>query len=120
MHWSMTLDMAHFQNPQYGVCRSSSVESSHQVLVKQTSTTSVTVCNKEHEKPPTTLKSLKQHINRAHNQARVWHLADVPLSDFESPVGSGWYEEATTGNLHPQLSVDNPLAKEFTDILHCK
>ena len=124
VHCSMTLDMAYFQNPQYGVWRSSSIESSHQVLMKQISTTSVTVCfkkgTKEQEKLPPTRKSLEQHINREHYQAKVWHLADAPLPDFESPVGSGWYDEATTGDLHPQLSVDDPLPKEFTDILYCK
>ena len=44
VYCSITLDMIHFQNPQYGAWRSSSVESSHQVLMKQTSTTSVTIC----------------------------------------------------------------------------
>ena len=127
VHCSMTLDMAHFQNPQYRVWTSSSVEYYRQVLMKQTSTTSVTVCFNQGNQGAREASSnseesrTTQNFNRAHYQAKVciWQI-DVPLPDFESQVGSGWYEKSTTGNLHRQLSVDNLLPKEFTDILYCK
>ncbi|KAG0710225.1 hypothetical protein GWK47_023254 [Chionoecetes opilio] len=71
---------------------------------------------KDQEKLPPSRKCLEQHIKRAHHQAQVWFQADVPIPEIESPIGSGWYEDATR-RLHPHVSVDDPLPNEFTDIL---
>ncbi|KAG0711493.1 hypothetical protein GWK47_002270 [Chionoecetes opilio] len=71
---------------------------------------------KDQEKLPPSQKCLEQHIKRAHHQAQVWFQADVPIPEIESPIGSGWYEDATR-RLHPHVSVDDPLPNEFTDIL---
>ncbi|KAG0723832.1 Spondin-2 [Chionoecetes opilio] len=70
---------------------------------------------KDQEKFPPSRKCLEQHIKRAHHQAQVWFQADVPIPEIESPIGSGWYEDATR-RLHPHVSVDDPLPNEFTDI----
>ncbi|KAG0718708.1 hypothetical protein GWK47_051946 [Chionoecetes opilio] len=74
---------------------------------------------KDPKKLPPSRKCLEQHIKRAHHQAQVWFQADVPIPEIESPIGSGWYEDATR-RLHPHVSVDDPLPNEFTDIVCCK
>ena len=91
-HCSMTLDMAHFQNPQYGVWRSSSVESSHQVLMKQTSTTSITVCFKREPRNKRSFLQLGRVSNNTltvHTttpRCGIWQMSHCPISSPQSGV----------------------------------
>ncbi|KAG0710861.1 hypothetical protein GWK47_021919 [Chionoecetes opilio] len=66
---------------------------------------------KDQEKLPPNRECLEQHIKRAHHQAQVWFQADVPIPEVESPIGSGWYKDATR-RLHPHVSVDDPLPND--------
>ena len=75
---------------------------------------------KELESLPPTQQSLQQHIKRAHYQSKVWYLSGVPQPELSSPVGDGWYQDDTTGMLKPQLLMDDPVPRIFTDIVNCK
>ena len=75
---------------------------------------------KDQEKLPPTQKCLEQHIHHAHYQTQVWRLADVPQPDLDSPIENGWFEDATTGRLHPSIIVSDPLPIEFFDIVYCR
>ncbi|KAG0719857.1 hypothetical protein GWK47_049625 [Chionoecetes opilio] len=121
-HCLMTSDVARCQNPPYGVWKSSSAAFTHQLQTKLTNDVRYRMFQKgtkDQEKLPPSRKCLEQHIKRAHHQAQVWFQADVPIPEIESPIGSGWYEDATR-RLHPHVSVDDPLPNEFTDIVCCK
>ena len=121
-----SVDMAHFQNPQYGVWRSSSVESSHQVLMKQTSTTSVTVCFKREPRSKrsflklgrVSINTLTVHTTRP--RCGIWQIIMVshcPISSRQSGM-DGMKGPPLGICIHSSLY--NPLPKEFTDIVYCK
>ncbi|KAG0717070.1 hypothetical protein GWK47_055176 [Chionoecetes opilio] len=78
-----------------------------------------TACFKRAPKTKKSFRQVENVLNNTSNaqnhQARVWFQADVPIPEIESPIGSGWYEDATR-RLHPHVSVDDPLPNEFTDI----
>ena len=47
----------------------------------------------ESDKLPPTLGALKQHILRAHIQARVWGQADIAQQEFMDPLENGFYKD---------------------------
>jgi hypothetical protein len=59
--------------------------------------------DKDAEKLPPRQKSLQRHIKRAHHQATIWYLAAVPQPELATPVGSGWIQDAATGELLPHI-----------------
>ena len=75
---------------------------------------------KYREKLPPTQSCFSKHIQRAHPQSHVWCLADNTSPDHTSPINNGWYKYPTSGQLHPQLMVEDSLPQEFTDIVYCK
>ena len=75
---------------------------------------------KNREKLPPTQSCLSKHIQRAHYRSRVWYLADSTSPDYVSPINNGWYKDPTSGQLHPQLMVEDPLRQEFSDIVYGK
>ena len=40
--------------------------------------------------------------------------------DHTSPINNGWNKDPTSGQLHPQLMVEDPLPQEFSDIVYYK
>ena len=78
---------------------------------------------KDREKLPSTQSCLSKHIQRVHYQSRVWYLANNTSPGHASPnltPNNGWYKDPTSGQLHPQLMVADPLPQEFSNIVYCK
>ena len=75
---------------------------------------------KDREKLPPKQNCLSKHIQCANYQSRVWYLADSTSPDHASPINNGWYNDPTSGQLHPQLMVEDPLPQEFSDIVYYK
>lgn len=47
------------------------------------------------DKLPPTVGALKQHILRAHAQARVWDQAAIPQQELLGPLENGYYKDNT-------------------------
>ena len=102
----------------------SSAESIRHALAKQPSTKCVTdyfrnIPKIEKSLPPTQ-SCLSNHVQRAHYHSRVWYLADNTSPDHVLPINNGWNKDPTSGQLHPQLMVEDPLPQEFSDIVYYK
>ena len=68
---------------------------------------------------PPTEESLRQHIKRAHYQARIWRLATCAQPNIPTPIGNGWILDSNS-ELQPELSNAEPVPQICLDIVFCK
>jgi len=76
--------------------------------------------SKDPEKLPPTRSSLKLHIQRAHHQCTIWLSSLIARPDICSPVGNGWNQDGTTGNILPYLMSDEPFPEVYLKLTQCQ
>ena len=74
----------------------------------------------ESEKLPPTLGALKQHILRAHVQARVWGQAVVPQQELLDPLENGYHRDSNDGQLKPTTTDVPPAPKAIVEMGRCQ
>ena len=72
----------------------------------------------ESNRLPPTSGALKQHILRAHIQARVWGQASIAQQEFLDPLQNGFYKDAN-GDLVPHTTDDLPAPKAIIEMVNC-
>ena len=74
----------------------------------------------ESEKLPPTLGALKQHILRAHVQARVWGQAAAPQQDLLDPLENGYHRDSDDGQLQPTTTDVPPAPEAIVELVRCQ
>ena len=72
----------------------------------------------ESNRLPPTSGALKQHILRAHIQARVWGQASIAQQEFLDPLQNGFCKDAN-GDLVPHTTDDLPAPKAIIEMVNC-
>ena len=67
---------------------------------------------------PPTSGALKQHILRAHIQARVWGQASIVQHEFLDPLQNGFCKDAN-GDLVPHTTDDLPAPNAIIEMVNC-
>ena len=73
----------------------------------------------ESHKLPPTLGALKQHILRAHIQARIWGQASVANQHFLDPLQFGFYKDSD-GQIKPTTTEMLPAPKAIIEMVRCQ
>jgi len=73
----------------------------------------------ESDKLPPTLGALKQHVLRAHIQARVWGQADIAQQEFLDPLQNGYYKDED-GQLKPMTTESLPAPEAIIEMVRCQ
>lgn len=73
----------------------------------------------ESQKLPPTLGALKQHILRAHVQARVWGQATVYQQELLDPLGNGYHMDSN-GQLKPTTTDVPPAPDAIVEMVRCQ
>ena len=74
----------------------------------------------ESEKLPPTLGALRQHILRAHVQARVWGQAAVPQQELLDPLENGYHRDSNDGQLKPTTTDIPPAPEAIVEMVRCQ
>ena len=74
----------------------------------------------ESEKLPPILGALKQHILRAHVQARVWGQAAVPQQELLDPLKNGYHRDSDDGQLQPATTDVPPAPEPIVEMVRCQ
>ena len=74
----------------------------------------------ESEKLPLSLGALKQHILRAHVQARVWGQAAVPQQELLDPMENGYHRDSDDGQLQPATTDVPPAPEPIVEMVRCQ
>ncbi|KAJ8377536.1 hypothetical protein AAFF_G00256320 [Aldrovandia affinis] len=69
----------------------------------------------ESDKLPPTFGALKQHVLRAHIQARVWGQADIAQQEFLDPLQNGYYKDKD-GQLKPVTTEFLPAPEAIIEV----
>ena len=72
----------------------------------------------ESNRLPPTSGVLKQHILRAHIQARVWGQASIAQQELLDPLQNGFCKDAN-GDLLPHTTDDLPAPKTIIEMVNC-
>ena len=73
----------------------------------------------ESDKLPPTLGALKQHVLRAHIQARVWGQAHIAQQEFLDPLQNGYYKDED-GQLKPIATESLPAPEAIIEMVRCQ
>ena len=73
----------------------------------------------EGDKLPPTLGALKQHILRAHVQARVWAQAATAQQDIPDPLQNGFYKDKD-GHIKPVTTEVLPAPAAIIEMVRCQ
>ncbi|KAJ8418782.1 hypothetical protein AAFF_G00002810 [Aldrovandia affinis] len=73
----------------------------------------------ESDKLPPTLGALKQHVLRAHIQARVWGQTDIVQQEFLDPLQNGYYKDKD-GQLKPVTTEFLPAPEAIIEMVRCQ
>ena len=73
----------------------------------------------EGDKLPPTLGALKQHILRAHIQARVWGQADIAQQEFMDPLENGFYKD-NNDYMQPIRTESLPAPEAIIEMVRCQ
>ena len=68
---------------------------------------------------PSTSETLKQHILRAHVQARVWGIGQYRTTGGLSPLQNGFGKDAN-GDMVPRTTDDQPAPKAIIEMVNCQ
>ena len=74
----------------------------------------------ENEKLPPTLGALKQHILRAHVQARVWGQAVVYQQEPLEPTENGYHRDSNDAQLKPTTTDLPPAPEGIVEMVKCQ
>ncbi len=74
----------------------------------------------ESEKMPPTMGALKQHILRAHIEARVWGQAAVAEQKLLDPLKNGYYKDSSCENLKPTTTDVLPAPEAIVELVRCQ
>ena len=72
----------------------------------------------ESNRLPPTSGAFKQHLIRAHIQARVWGQASIAQQEFLDPLQNGFCKDAN-GDLVPHTTDDLPAPKAIIEMVNC-
>ncbi|XP_045128685.1 uncharacterized protein LOC123514692 [Portunus trituberculatus] len=70
------------------------------------------------DKLPPTVGALKQHILRAHAQARVWDQAAIPQQELLDPLENGYYKD-NKGMMKPITTEVPPAPEAIIEMVRC-
>ena len=73
----------------------------------------------ESQKLPPTLGALKQHILRAHVQARIWGQATVYQQELLDPLENGYHMDSN-GQLKPKTTDVLPASDAIVEMVRCQ
>jgi len=74
----------------------------------------------ETEKLPPTLGALKQHILRAHVQARVYGHVAIPQQELLDPLENGYHRDSNDGQLKPTITDVPPAPEAIVKMVRCQ
>ena len=73
----------------------------------------------ESDKLPPTCAALKEHVLRAHVQARVWGQADIAQQEFLDPLLNGYIKDAD-GQMRPITTKALPAPEAIIEMVRCQ